>query len=54
MWQEHFKDKETAIVHIFDCLAENPGVAGADGTLTVIFRGKMITIRPPKKKSKEE
>jgi len=52
-WQKNFKDKETAVAHIFDLLAQNPGVVGMYGTLDVIYGGRYITIKPPKKKKKE-
>ena len=49
-WEKNFKSKEAAIVHIFDCLAQNRGVVGNDGVLGIMFRGEFIRISPPKKK----
>lgn len=49
-WERNFKTKQEAIVHIFDCLTENPAVADQDGTLKIMFGGEFITIKPKKKK----
>jgi len=50
-WQKNFKTKEEAFVHIFDCLAQNHGVAGDDGKLRIMYQNEFITITPPKKKT---
>lgn len=52
-WEKNFKTKSEAIVHIFDCLAQNHGVADDSGTLGVMYDGQMIIIRPPKKKKEQ-
>lgn len=52
-WETHHKTKQAAVAHIFDCLANNPGIADETGSTGIMYGGEFITITPPKKKKKE-
>lgn len=49
-----YKNKGEAIGHILQEIIENPGCAGLDGTCSVVVLGNNYTLKPLKKKKKEE
>lgn len=54
MWQDNFKTKADAFKAIFESLVLNPACAGTDGFITLTLGGKLIRIKPIKKKNEKD